>query len=190
MTIVSSSMPELSRNGEKKTGRIVAHLKHVFMHQRQSIIHHLLLSVSFLLVFLVLNLPQTIFISQLGSSAWYPANGLVLALMLGVSPWYALLVALSNVLAGALIYHQPLMSFGETLGAMGLAGWYGLAAYILRGVLRIDSRLYRGRDVVRYVVIATAAALGSTVTGVACLLGDHIISSARFLAHGLQLVHW
>jgi diguanylate cyclase (GGDEF)-like protein/PAS domain S-box-containing protein len=175
MTIVPSSAPELGQTAARKTEGVVARLKSALIRRKWAIIQHSFLSLLFVLIFLALNLPQTIFISQLGSSAWYPANGLVLALMLGVSPWYALLVAVSNVLAGALIYHAPLVSFGETFGAIALAGWYGLAAYILRGVLRIDLRLYRGRDVVRYVLIATAAALGSTVTGVACLLADHTI---------------
>jgi diguanylate cyclase (GGDEF)-like protein/PAS domain S-box-containing protein len=180
MPMISSSMVKLSQSGAEKTERTLAHLGFFPIPQRQSIVRHLVLSLSFVLVYVLLDLPQTIFISHLGSSAWYPANGLALALMLSISPWYALLVAFSDALAGALIYHQPLRSFGETVGVIGLAGWYGLAAYILRGFLRIDQRLDRGRDVVNYVFVATAAALGSTVTGVACLIADHTIALHDF----------
>jgi len=86
------------------------------MAPKRLIVRYALLSVAFLLIYLLLNQPAIIFISRLGSVAWYPANGVVLALMLGVSPWYALLVALADALAGLLIYHQPFVSFGETIG--------------------------------------------------------------------------
>jgi len=187
MTIGASSMVKLSQYGTKKTEHAIAYLGYFPAQKRQSIIRHFVLSLSFVLVYLVLNLPQTIFISHLGYSAWYPANGLALALMLSVSPWYALLVAFSDALAGALIYHQPLISFGETLGAVGLTGSYGLAAYILRSILPIDQRLDRGRDVVRYVFVVSVAALGSTVTGVACLVADHTITPHDFWP---TLPHW
>jgi diguanylate cyclase (GGDEF)-like protein/PAS domain S-box-containing protein len=139
------------------------------------IFRHALLSLTFVLLFLLLNLPGTIFLDRLGSSTWYPANGLALALMMLVSPWYALLVACSNALAGALVYHQPLRSFGQTLGAASVAGWYAAAAYLLRGPLRINLNFRRGRDVIRYLAVTSAAALGSTATGVACLAADHTI---------------
>src|ERR1700691_1144662 len=186
MTMVSSSTVKLSQS-EAKTEPTIAHLRYFPIPQKQLIARHFVLSLSFVLLYLVLNLPQTIFISHLGYSAWYPANGLALALMLSISPWYALLVAFCDALAGALIYHQPLKSFGETLGSIGLAGSYGLAAYILRNVLPIDQRLDRGRDVVRDVFVVTAAALGSTVTGVACLIADHTITPHDFWP---TLPHW
>jgi len=158
-----------------RAGKGGAELRSLPTEHRRSIVRHLLLSLSFALVYLLLSLPQTIFISNLGSSAWYPANGLVLALMLGISPWYALLVAFCDVLAGAVIYHQPLWSYGETLGGVAVAGWYAGAAYLLRGPLRINTGLCRGRDVVRYVLVSTCAAVGATLTGVACLAADHTI---------------
>jgi len=139
-----------------------------------------LLCVAFVLVYLLLSQPGVIFVSQLGWSAWYPATGLVLALLLSISPWYAVLVCLSDALAGTLIYHQPILSFGGTVGAMGVAVWYGGAAYVLRGPLRIDFRLRRGRDVVRYVFVTMTAASLATLSGVLCLVGDHSISARDF----------
>ena len=59
------------------------------MHNGRLIVRHVIISLVFLVLFFVLNRPELIFISQFGLSAWYPATGLVLALMLGISPRYA-----------------------------------------------------------------------------------------------------
>ena len=143
-------------------------------------IRHGLLSVTFVLLYLLLNRPEIIVISHLGAVIWYPATGLMLALLLGVSPWYACLGVVSGALAGVLIYGQPLTTFSETLGAIGMAGFYGAAAYVLRGPLRIDLDLHRRQDVVRYVSITTAAAVASTGVGVLCLVADHAIRGEEF----------
>ena len=82
------------------------------------IIRHAILSILFVLLYLALNQPPVILISQLGSVAVVSGHGPGLAVLLGVSPWYALLVCFADALAGALIYHQPLLSFGETLGSL------------------------------------------------------------------------
>jgi PAS domain-containing protein len=167
---------ELERN---KTKRITALLRSS-MGRRRLIARHTILSLVFAVIYLLLTLPKTIGLAQLGSSTWYPANGLVLALLLGVSPWYGVLVAFCDTLTGALVYHQPVRSFGETLGPAGLACWYAAAAYLLRGPWRIDLNVIRGRDVVRYLAVTTGAALGATVTGVACLAADHTIPWGDF----------
>jgi signal transduction histidine kinase/CheY-like chemotaxis protein/HPt (histidine-containing phosphotransfer) domain-containing protein len=150
------------------------------MRELRSIARHSLLAISFLALFLLLNRPEIILLSRLGYVVWYPAVGLVLGLMLGVSPWYAPLVYLSTVIAGKLFYNQPLATFGETIGALGGAGCYAAAAYVLRGPLRIDSGLRRRRDVVLYVSITTIAALGSTAIGVASLAADHTIRWSEY----------
>src|SRR5580704_11644335 len=146
------------------------------MHSGRLIIRHATLSIVFVLLYLALNQPSVILISQLGSVAWYPATGLVLAILLGISPWYAVLVCFSDALAGALIYHQSLLSFGETVGSVGVAACYCTAAYILRGPLQIDLGLRRRRDVVRYVFVTMSAAVVATAIGVACLAADRSIA--------------
>src|SRR5579864_202607 len=143
-------------------------------------IRHVFLSVTFVLLYLLLNRPEIIVISRLGAVIWYPATGLMLALLLGISPWYACLGVVSGALAGVLIYGQPLTTFSETLGAIGMAGLYGAAAYVLRGPLQIDPGLHRRQDVVRYVSVTTAAAVASTGVGVACLVADHAIRWEEF----------
>ena len=144
------------------------------------IIRHAIVSVVFLLLYLALNQPSVILISRLGSVAWYPATGLVLALLLGISPWYALLVCVADAMAGALIYHQPLTSFGETVGSAGVAACYGTAAYVLRGPLRIDLGLRGRQDVMRYVFVTMATAVAATLIGVTCLAADKSIAWSEF----------
>lgn len=150
------------------------------MDSGRCIFRHAIVSILFVVLYQALNHPSLILISALGSVAWYPATGLVLALLLGISPWYAVLVCCADALAGALIYHQPLTSFGETIGAMGTAGCYGAAAYVLRGPLRIDLGLRRRQDVVRYVFVTMAAAVGATLIGVSCLAADGSIPWSEF----------
>ena len=150
------------------------------MREQRFIVRHALLSLAFVVVFLFLNRPEVIVISRLGSVVWYPATGLVLALLLGISPWYAFLVCISDALAGMLIYHQPLQSFSGTIGAAGVAGFYAFAAYVLRGPLRIDLGLRRRRDVFLYVSVTTVGALASTAMGVVCLVADHAIHWSEF----------
>jgi diguanylate cyclase (GGDEF)-like protein/PAS domain S-box-containing protein len=146
------------------------------MYSRHCIIRHCLVSLSFTLLYLLLNRPEVIFFSRIGFVAWYPAIGLVMALLLGVSPWYALLACFSDALASKFIYAQPAMSFSSTVGAVGIGICYGAAAYVLRGPLQIDLGLRRRRDVVRYVLVTATAATGATIIGVACLIGDHSIT--------------
>jgi integral membrane sensor domain MASE1 len=152
--------------------------------QRQ-IFRHALVSVSFVLLYLLLNRPEVIFISRIGFVAWFPATGLVMALLLGVSPWYALLVCFADALAGRVIYAQPVISFSGTVGSAGSALCYAAAAYVLRGSLRIDLGLRRRRDVVRYVFLSTTAAAGATIIGVACLIVDHSIAWGDYRSSGL-----
>src|SRR4029077_1261691 len=103
---------------------------------------------------------------------WYPAAGAVMALMLGVSPWYALLACFADVFAGKVIYAQPVMSFSGAVGGVGIAACYGAAAYVLRGPLRIDLGLRHRRDVVRYVSVSAATGVVATMIGVVCLIAD------------------
>ncbi len=150
------------------------------MSEPRSAVRHTLLALSFVLVYLLLNRPEIILISRIGSVAWYPATGLILAFLLGVSPWYAFLVCFCDALAGALIYSQPITSFSGTIGAVFVAGFYAGAAILLRGPLRIDLGLRRRRDVFLYISVTTVAALASTAVGVLCLVADHSVRWAEF----------
>jgi len=156
-----------------------------FMPSRRLLTRHAVVSVSFVLLYLLLNRPEVVFISRLGFVAWYPAVGLAMALMLGVSPWYGFLVCFSVPIASRIVYAQPIMSFGNTVDAVGIAVCYGVAAYVLRGPVRIDLRLRRRRDVVRYLLVSATAAAAATIIGVACLLADHSVTRNELASSAL-----
>ena len=150
------------------------------MLEPRAILRHAVLSVVFVTLFLLLNRPEVIVISRLGAVVWFPATGLMLALMLAISPWYVLLACFAGGLSGLLIYDQPVMTFSGSIEAISGAGIYAAAAYALRGRLQIDLGLHRRRDVVLYLSVTTAAAMVSTVIGVACLAADHAIYWGEF----------
>ncbi|HZC24998.1 MAG TPA: MASE1 domain-containing protein, partial [Candidatus Binatia bacterium] len=140
--------------------------------EKRKIILHAALSLAFLAIFILLNRPEVILISRIGSVVWYPATGFAFALMLGVSPYYAILVSFAGALAGVLIYDQPPTTYSETIGSVGISLFYAIAARDLRGTFRIDLGLRRRRDVVLYVSLTTLAAVVSALVGVTCLALD------------------
>src|ERR1700721_4069958 len=93
----------------------------------RSILRYVPVSLLFVLIYLLLNRPEVIFISRIGFTAWYPAIGLVMALLLGVGPWYAMLVCFADVFAGKGIYGQPLLSFSSIVGGVAWAACFGHA---------------------------------------------------------------
>jgi hypothetical protein len=88
---------------------------------RRLIIRHALVSLVFVLLYLLLNRREVVVFSRIGFVGWYPAIGLVMALMLGVSPWYAPPKCFPVALADRIIYAQPVMSFSSTVDAAGIA---------------------------------------------------------------------
>ena len=140
---------------------------------------HLVLSACFLAIYLFLNLPAIIIVSKLGFTAWYPATGLVLVLMLSFSPRYAPLAMLADVSASKIIYHQAVWSW-QTAGVIGGIACYALAAHVLRGPLKINQRLPTRVDVLRYVMVTLAAACAATAVGVSSLAADGVIAQGDF----------
>jgi diguanylate cyclase (GGDEF)-like protein/PAS domain S-box-containing protein len=138
------------------------------------------LFVCFVALYVLLNRSDILMETQLGFTLWYPATGLALALMLGISPWYAVLVCLAGIASGALIYHEPLASWSGSFGSIAAAAIYAGASIALRGPLRIDTGLNQRRDVVRYVFVTLTAAVLATTVGIACLVADHTIPWNQF----------
>ena len=134
----------------------------------------------FVVLYLLLNRSDVIVETQLGSTVWYPPAGLSLALVLGINPWYALLVAFADALSGAIIYHQPLASWNTVFGSPVVSGLYAVSAIILRGRLRIDLGLNHRRDVSRFVVVALGTAICTTAVGVSLLVADHVVPWSQF----------
>lgn len=142
-------------------------------------------SAVFVVLYLLLNRPEVILLSRIGFVAWYPATGLVMAVMLGVSPWYALVAGFASILASHKLYGQPLLSFTNTIGTAGSVISYGCAAYFLRQNLHIDLGLRRRRDVVHYVWVSAVAAAFATIFGVESLIADHSIQLSERLPSAL-----
>ena len=166
------------------------------MAERRLILRHVVISACFLLLYLLLNLPQIILLSRIGYVAWYPASGLIVALLLGISPWYAALVSMAVPIAGKLIYTQPIISYSYTVDAIAIGVCYGAAGYVLRDLFKIDLELRHRRDVVLYVCVTSTAAVIAALIGAACLAADHSIAwseyaisaVAWFLGDGIGLV--
>jgi PAS domain S-box-containing protein len=151
---------------------------------KQLFFRHAVLSVCLVPIYLLLCRPDVIFLTRLGSVAWYPATGLILALMLGISPWYVILVCVSDTLAGTIFYHQQFKSFSEIFSSVGGAGCYAIAAYLLRGPLRIDLGLRRQRDMLRYLWVVAVAAVTATAIGTAGLAADRAILWSEYWTSG------
>src|SRR3984957_10824590 len=88
---------------------------------------HAILAIALLSLYLFLNRPEIILISNLGFTAWYPAVGLVFAVMLGVSPGYLPVVILGDILASLIIYHQSIYSWSVIPAAILGTSIYAVA---------------------------------------------------------------
>jgi len=141
---------------------------------------HAILAVALLSLYLFLNRPEIILISNLGFTAWYPAVGLVFAVMLGVSPGYLPVVILGDILASLIIYHQPIYSWSVIPTAILGTSIYAVAAYVLKHKIKIDRTLSQLSDVLRYLAVTLAAAIFATVAGVTCLAADGSIKWNQF----------
>src|SRR6202140_3735156 len=116
-----------------------------------------ILAVALLLLYLLLNRPEIILISNLGFTAWYPAVGLIFAVMLGVSPRYLPVVILGDILASLIIYHQPIYSWSVMPAAILGTSIYAGAAYVLKHKIKIDRTLTQPSEGLRYLVGALTA---------------------------------
>lgn len=142
------------------------------MSYSREIIRNGLLSICFVALYRLLTAPHAIIIYHVGTVAWYPVTGLVIGLLLGVSPYYAPLIAFCALWVNATTYGESLHSFGQTFGTVGFVTGYTAAAYILRGPWGIDLGLHHRRDVVRYLLVACGAVTINTFIGSACLVAD------------------
>lgn len=156
------------------------------MRKSQKIVRHTVLSAVFLFGYLALSLPHVIFLTRIGFAAWFPAIGLVMGILLGVSPWYGFLVLAADALSGRWIYHQSLLSYQGLVGAAGSAACYSLGAFALKSCVPIDQKLARMKDVGRYLFVAAIASAGSTVSGVTCLWADGAISGREYWSSAID----
>ena len=169
----SASFADLQHPSEQTT-------QSSFQSGTRTALSHTILCIGLFLVYLLLNRPDIILLSRLGQTTWYPAVGLAFAVMLAISPRYFLLFAIAGSVSGMIFYHQPFVSWGTLVGVPLEISAYAAATHLLRGPLRIDSSLGQRRDVLRYVLVAAAAAIFAALAGVLCLCADHTIQWSQF----------
>jgi diguanylate cyclase (GGDEF)-like protein/PAS domain S-box-containing protein len=138
------------------------------------------ISAAFLVFYLLLGRSDVLLESKLGFAIWYPPVGLSVAILLGLSPRYVPLVCIAEILAGRVIYHQPINSWTEMVIPVSVAFWYATAAYVLRDILHIDLELAQRRDVVRYAGVVLTAAMGSAAVGAMSLVFDHTVAADQY----------
>jgi diguanylate cyclase (GGDEF)-like protein/PAS domain S-box-containing protein len=149
---------------------------------------HVVFSLCVVIAYFLLNRPEIILVSpDLGFTAWFPATGLVFAVMLSINPRYAPLLIFADALASFAIYHQPLLSWTAIPGSICANAFYFAAAIFLRNRWKIDPTLRHRQDVVRYVTVSSVAAFFATFAGVFCIYKDHIITASQI---GSSAVQW
>jgi diguanylate cyclase (GGDEF)-like protein/PAS domain S-box-containing protein len=141
---------------------------------------HAVFAVALISVYLFLNRPEIILISNLGFTAWYPAVGLVFAVLLGISLRYLPVLILGDILSSAIIYHQSPYSWSVVPSAIFGTSIYAAAGYILNNKVRIDRTLSQLSDVLRYLAVTMTAAIFASLVGVACLAADGSIKRDQF----------
>ncbi|MBI5444143.1 MAG: MASE1 domain-containing protein [Deltaproteobacteria bacterium] len=119
----------------------------------------------YVLTFLVLEVAAIVVESSPGVTSWRPSAGLGFAFVVAFGPRYAVALLGAAWLAAFWIPFPPGAPFGPFAHAVALAAGCGLAAAILRRVLRVDPRLRRVRDVALFLPVALLAPLPAAVVG-------------------------
>jgi hypothetical protein len=141
----------------------------------------LLLAVSFLVAFLLLDGSSAASQSWEGAPTWYLPVGLTVALLLWGGMRYLPLVVISALVAAMVNYHRPIISWCGAPGATGVYVAYIGGVALLRGRWRIDPRLGNAGDVGRFTLVLLSAAVPSALIGSLTLLEDHLIHRSDFL---------
>src|SRR5690349_9086028 len=145
-----------------------------------SFVRQATLAVCFVALYFLLTLSNVILVDRLGANVWYPALGLGFALMVGLSPAYAPLIMLVDVIASVRNYHQPMTAWATILGTPVNTAIYAVAAAILRSSAHFDSALKRRRDISIYALVTLNAAVLCSLVGAACLVGDGSVPRSEY----------
>jgi diguanylate cyclase (GGDEF)-like protein/PAS domain S-box-containing protein len=145
----------------------------------------LLLGVFFVAALLISDGSSTAAQAWEGAPPWYLPVGLTLALLLYGGRRCVPLVFLASIIAAAVNYHRPLLSWCGIFGAIAVYLGYVAAATILRERWPIDLRFGTLRDVGRYIVISFGGAIFSAMAGILTLLGDGKVHRSEALGAAL-----
>jgi diguanylate cyclase (GGDEF)-like protein/PAS domain S-box-containing protein len=142
----------------------------------------LLLAIFFVAAFLISDGSSTASQAWEGAPPWYLPVGLSLVLLLYGGWRFVPVVFIASVIAAAVNYHRPFLSWCGIPGAIGIYLGYVSGAKILRGRWPIDLRFGTLNDVGRYIVIAFGGAIVSAMAGILTLVGDGILRSGALRA--------
>jgi diguanylate cyclase (GGDEF)-like protein/PAS domain S-box-containing protein len=131
-----------------------------------------LLGVLFVAAFLISDGSSTAAQAWEGAPPWYLPVGLTMALLIYGGRRCVPLVFLASIIAAAMNYHRPLLSWCGIPGAIAIYLGYVGGATILRERWPIDLRFGTLKDVGRYIVISLGGAICSAMAGILTLLGD------------------
>jgi PAS domain S-box-containing protein/putative nucleotidyltransferase with HDIG domain len=140
-------------------------------------------SLTYLAVFLLLDRITHLFEIHPGVVPWYPPSGLTLALLIGLGWSFIPAVVIASLMSSLFVYHLPITLVEALTWAIIYASVYGLAAGLLRRVLRLNNELSGLRDVAYLIFVSSAAAAILATLSVTGEIGTGILSSAdRFEA--------
>jgi signal transduction histidine kinase/DNA-binding response OmpR family regulator/integral membrane sensor domain MASE1 len=148
---------------------------------RDTVYKQLLLSIVFLLSFLLSDVASTASRTWQGAPAWYLPVGLALALMLYGGTSYLPLIFLCSFITAVVNYHRPIFSWCGIPGVIAIYLPYVAGTAILRGRWRIDPALGKLRDVGRFVLTFLVGAIFNALFGTLTLLGDGLIERSQTL---------
>src|SRR5579872_2957945 len=151
-------------------------------HRNIRLLKEVIFAIAFLLSFILLDGASTTAQAWEGAPPCYLPVALSVALMLWSGMRYVPLMFLSSIVAGAVNYHRPLLSWSGITGSCAVYAGYVVGAYILKKKWPIDTRLSSLRDIGRFVLVSFGGAVVSTAFGVLAMFLDGMV-------HRDQLLH-
>lgn len=112
-----------------------------------------LVAVVYLVAYVLLTKASFLFPTVSGISAWYPAAGLGLALLVGFGISYVPVFLLGTLISDLWLEPMPVVWYVTLVSVLLKTLGYGLGALVARYVVRIDPHLRRWRDVVWFLII-------------------------------------
>jgi len=138
------------------------------------LIHPILVSVTFLALFLMVDRFSSLMQVSAGIPDWCPTSAVSLAFLTLFGLEYAPVV-LGIVLLDGLWVHQLSFGFPILILAIFVTSGYSLAAYINNNVLHIDPRLYRSRDTTLLILsVLVSSAIVAALNGLVFLVDQRI----------------
>jgi PAS domain S-box-containing protein len=141
----------------------------------------LAVGLAYIALFLILDRFSLYYTLWRSVSAWYPAAGLSIALLLGVGLEYAPAVAVAYVVGG--FFDWSWNSYSSEPASLALAAIYIGAVVVLRRGCRINSGLLRVRDMSCFIGVVLSSSIVAAAVGIWAEIADGSVPrSQRALA--------